>query len=81
LLYPSYRLDVRIPFEEMSLGWAVGSFELKEHAGGVALGMLPAYAFLWFRADDVALQRARTVVTSPARHRRLVRFFGRSRAQ
>ncbi len=63
LLYPSYRLDVRIPFEEMSLGWAVGLFELKEHAGGIALGMLPAYAFLWSRADDATLQRARNLVT------------------
>ncbi|MEY4357795.1 MAG: hypothetical protein RL469_1121 [Pseudomonadota bacterium] len=63
LLYPSYRLDVRVPFEEMSLGWAVGLFELKEHAGGIALGMLPAYAFLWSRADDATLQRARSLVT------------------
>ena len=27
LVYPAYRLDVRIPFEEMDLWWAVGLFE------------------------------------------------------
>lgn len=64
LVYPSYRLDVRIPFEEMSLGWAVGLFEIKEHAGGIALGMLPAYAFLWSRAEDTTLHRARSIVTA-----------------
>jgi hypothetical protein len=40
----------------MSLGWAVGLFELKEHAGGIGLGLLPAYAFLW-RSDATPAQR------------------------
>jgi hypothetical protein len=39
LIYPSYRLDVRIPFEEMSLGWAIGLFELKEHFAGLGLAV------------------------------------------
>lgn len=47
VIYPAYRLQVRIPFEEMSLGWAVGLFELKEHFAGLGLGMLPLYFFLW----------------------------------
>ena len=47
IIYPTYRVDVRIPFEEMSLGWAIGLFEMKEHAGGIALGLLPLYAVLW----------------------------------
>ena len=46
-IYPAYRVDVRIPFEEMSLGWAVGLFELKEHLAGLGLGTLPLYAHLW----------------------------------
>jgi hypothetical protein len=46
-LYPAYRVDVRIPFEEMSLGWAVGLFEIKEHIAGVGLGTLPLYAYVW----------------------------------
>jgi hypothetical protein len=46
-IYPAYRVDVRIPFEEMSLGWAVGLFELKEHLAGLGLGTLPLYAYTW----------------------------------
>src|ERR1700685_842072 len=47
LIYPSYRLNVRIPFEEMSMGWAVGLFELKEHFAGIGLGLLPLYFVNW----------------------------------
>jgi hypothetical protein len=46
-LYPSYRVDVRTEFEDMGLAWAVGLFELKEHAAAIGLGMLPLYAHLW----------------------------------
>jgi hypothetical protein len=47
VLYPSYRIHVRIPFEEQSLGWAFGLFELKEHFGGIGIGLLPAYVWAW----------------------------------
>jgi len=47
LIYPAYRLIVRIPFEEMSLGWAIGVFELKEHFAGIGLMSLPFYARSW----------------------------------
>jgi hypothetical protein len=47
VIYPYYRLNVRIPFEEMQLAAAVGVFELKEHFAGIALGMLPLYALVW----------------------------------
>ena len=47
LIYPYYRLNVRIPFEEMRLAAAVGVFELKEHFAGIALGVLPLYAWVW----------------------------------
>lgn len=47
VIYPAYRVDVRIPFEEMGLYWAVGLFELKEHAGGIGLGILPLYVAIW----------------------------------
>lgn len=57
LIYPSYRLDVRIPFEEMQLGWAVGVFELKEHFGAVGLGVLPLYAQSW-RSDPAQSHRS-----------------------
>lgn len=46
-IYPAYRLNVRIPFEEMSLGWAVGIFELKEHFTALGLSVLPYYACTW----------------------------------
>lgn len=51
LIYPAYRLDARIAFEEMALGWAVGLFELKEHWGGIGLAILPLYAFYWRQGD------------------------------
>jgi hypothetical protein len=51
VLYPNYRLNVRVPFEQMSLGWAVGVFELKEHFGGIGLGILPAYVCAWRSPD------------------------------
>lgn len=63
LIYPTYRLDVRIPFEEMALGWAVGLFEVKEHAGGIGLGLLPAYVFLWMSDASPQVRRARAAVT------------------
>jgi hypothetical protein len=56
VIYPSYRLNVRIPFEEMSLGWAVGLFELKEHFAGIGLALLPMYAYTW-RSEASALHR------------------------
>lgn len=53
LIYPNYRLHVRIPFEQMSLAWAIGLFELKEHFGGIGIGLLPAYICAW-RSRDAA---------------------------
>ena len=50
VIYPSYRLNVRIPFEEMTLGWAIGLFELKEHFAGIGLSVLPVYILAW-KAD------------------------------
>ena len=47
IIYPDYRLDTRPAFEGMSLGWAVGLFELKEHFAGIGLCLLPLYAWLW----------------------------------
>src|SRR5271168_5257456 len=46
LIYPNYRLHVRVPFEQMSLGWVIGLFELKEHFGGsVSDCFPPTFAF------------------------------------
>jgi len=62
IIYPTYRLNVRIPFEEMRLGWAIGLFELKEHFAGIGLAMLPAYAFVWQTQSDLA-SRNRVAIT------------------
>ena len=56
VIYPYYRLNVRIPFEEMRLAAAVGVFELKEHFAGIALGVLPLYALVW-RPEAAETQR------------------------
>lgn len=63
IIYPSYRLNVRIPLEEMSLGWAVGLFELKEHFGGIGLALLPMYAYTWRGEAAESHRRDRTALT------------------
>jgi len=61
LLYPTYRLDVRVAFEEMSLGWAIGLFELKEHWGALGLALLPSYSCYW--NNNTPTKPARTIAT------------------
>ena len=63
LIYPSYRLNVRIPFEEMSLGWAIGLFELKEHFAGIGLAALPLYASTWKAGHADGHRRDRIAIT------------------
>src|SRR5262249_22202684 len=64
IIYPNYRINVRIPFEEMNLAIAVGLFECKEDFGGIGLGILAAY--FWLLKSDVAAThgRDRTAVTA-----------------
>jgi hypothetical protein len=57
VIYPYYRLDVRIPFEEMGLFSYVGWFEIKEHWGGIGVGLLPLYLYAW-KAEHAADQRS-----------------------
>jgi hypothetical protein len=64
IIYPTYRVDVRIPFEEMSLIWAIGLFEMKEHWGGVGLGFLPLYAYVWRPQQAASHHRDRVVITA-----------------
>ena len=61
VLYPTYRIHVRIPFEEASLGWAIGLFELKEHFGGLGIGLIPAYIWVW-RSGNAAGRMGLTLV-------------------
>jgi hypothetical protein len=64
VLYPTYRVDVRIPFEEMGLRWAVGLFEIKEHAAAIGLGILPLYAFVWRSSAGQNYMRDRRMITA-----------------
>jgi hypothetical protein len=63
VIYPAYRLNARIPFEEMSLGWAVGLFELKEHFAGIGLALLPMYAYTWRNEAGESHRRDRIALT------------------
>src|SRR5262245_766290 len=60
IIYPAYRVGVRIVLQELDLNVANGLFELKEHFVAVGLGLLPAYRCFWEQplADDHARTRA-----------------------
>jgi hypothetical protein len=64
IIYPSYRLNVRIPFEEMFLFKAVGSFESKEHFAGIGVGLLPLYYWLWRPNVADSHRRDRLAITT-----------------
>lgn len=63
VIYPTYRLDVRVPLEEMQLGWAVGLFEMKEHFGGIGLAALPLYLYHWDPSRAASDGFARAAIT------------------
>ena len=46
-IYTKYRTFVRIPMEQFGYWWTLGSFEFKEHAIAMGLGLLPAYWYFW----------------------------------
>ena len=64
LIYPAYRLSVRVVLEQMQLLWQNGSFELKEHFVAVGLGMLPAYWYFWREPLLQEHARTRAVITA-----------------
>ena len=47
LLYPTYRLTVRMLLIQLRLNAANGIFEFKEHLVAIGLGLLPAYWYYW----------------------------------
>jgi hypothetical protein len=63
IIYPSYRLNVRIVLEQMQLFKQNGAFELKEHLVAIGLGMLPAYWYFWRQPLAREYARARASVT------------------
>jgi hypothetical protein len=64
VIYPAYRLNVRIPFEEMFLYREIGMFEMKEHFAGIGMGLLPLYFWLWRPQLADSHRRDRVVITS-----------------
>ena len=50
VIYPTYRIGVRIFLEDLRLGAANGIFELKEHVVAIGFGLLPAYWYFWRHA-------------------------------
>lgn len=64
IIYPSYRLSVRVVLQQLHLNVPNGMFELKEHFVAVGLGILPAYWCFWRQplADDHV--RTRAVLTA-----------------
>ena len=63
MIYPSYRLNVRIVLEQMQLFKQNGAFELKEHLVAIGLGMLPAYWYFWRQPLVSDHARTRAVIT------------------
>ena len=64
VVYPDYRLSVRIVLEQMELPAANGMFELKEHFAAIGLALLPAYWVLWRRPQAADGPRTRAVLTA-----------------
>lgn len=64
IIYPSYRLNVRIVLEQMQLHVPNGAFELKEHFVALGLGMLPAYWYFWRDPQAAEYARTRAVLTA-----------------
>lgn len=62
LVYPAYRIGARIFMENLRMGVAVGSFEVKEHLVSFALGLLPAYWYFWRQPLDTRHAWTRKII-------------------
>jgi hypothetical protein len=49
IIYPAYRLGIRVVLQDYHLLVPEGSFELKEHFVAIGVGLLPAYWNFWRR--------------------------------
>ncbi len=47
IIYPEYRVSIRVVVEQMEAWAENGAFELKEHFAAVGMAMLPAYWYCW----------------------------------
>jgi hypothetical protein len=64
IIYPEYRLNVRLVLEQLELRSQNGAFELKEHFAVVGLAMLPAYWYYWRQPLAADNARSRAVLTA-----------------
>ena len=64
ILYPEYRLSIRVAVEQLELPVANGIFELKEHFAALGLAILPAYWALWRQPDSGEAPRTRGLLTA-----------------
>ena len=52
IIYPTYRLNVRIVLQEYRFLKPEGSFELKEHFLAISFALLPAYWYFWRKTNE-----------------------------
>ena len=65
VLYPSYRLFIRVLLSQLRLNAANGVFEFKEHLVAIGLGLLPAYWYYWREpsaAEQASTRRALSTI-------------------
>jgi hypothetical protein len=63
VIYPEYRMSIRVVLEQLELRVQNGVFELKEHFAMVGLAVLPAYWIFWRQPLDPAHARTRAMLT------------------
>jgi hypothetical protein len=64
IIYPEYRMSIRIVLEQLELRVQNGAFELKEHFATIGLAVLPAYWCFWRQPFGDAHARTRAVLTA-----------------
>ena len=64
IVYPEYRLSIRVTLQDYRLHVPEGAFELKEHLISIGLGLLPAYWYYWRHAGAKDQTWPRAAVTT-----------------
>lgn len=57
LNYPTYRVFVRPPLQDLQLTYAIGLFEVKENFAAIVLAMLPSYWYFWRKSPEFPVTR------------------------
>ena len=57
ILYPTYRVFVRPPLQDLQLTYAIGLFEVKENFAAICLALLPSYWYFWKKAPEFGTTR------------------------